>query len=196
MKKHKKIAITGGIGSGKSLATETIKNAGYFTLSSDEIVKELYDKPEIRKILKPIFPTAIGDAPDYLLDRKKISAIAFSDKAKHKELTDTVTPLVLKEIELKSETANRDAFVEVPLLFECGYDKFFDQVIVVTRPTEDRINSVMARSNLTKDEVIARINNQVNYDNLDLSPFNVIANDNDVESFKKKVLEKIKELTI
>ena len=86
MEKTIKIAITGGIGSGKSLATTALKEAGYFTLSSDAIVSELYEKLEVRQILKGIFPTAVGDAPDFLIDRKAVAKITFSNKEKHKEL--------------------------------------------------------------------------------------------------------------
>ena len=55
----KLIAITGGIGSGKSLVLSTLKKQGYPTLSSDEIVKTLYKKPAVKKILKGVFPTAV-----------------------------------------------------------------------------------------------------------------------------------------
>lgn len=192
---HKKIAITGGIGSGKSLAVSTLKNAGYLTLSSDNIVSELYEKASVRKLVKEIFPTAVSDAPDYIIDRKAVSAIAFSDKTKHKLLTDTITPLVIKEIEKRTSENSGITIVEVPLLFECGYEKLFDGVLVITRPIEERINSVLARSNLTRDEVLARMKNQVDYDSLDLSPYTIIENNGNIESLTKKVLATVKNLT-
>ena len=195
MKNYKKLAVTGGIGSGKSLATEAIKDAGYFTLSSDAIVTDLYEKAEVRKLLKNIFPTAIGDAPDYIIDRKAVAKIAFSDKLKHEELTSAITPLVLEEIEKRARENEGVTVVEVPLLFECGYEKYFDGVIVITREKEERIKSVIARSNLSREEVIKRMENQVDYDSLDLSPFAVVKNDCDKKTFTNRVLLTTKSLT-
>lgn len=195
MKKYKKIAITGGIGSGKSLATDTLKAAGYFTLSSDEIVSELYEKKEVRKILKSIFPTAVGNAPDFSIDRKAVAKITFSDKEKHKELTQAITPLVFDEIEKRSRNNAATTVVEVPLLFECDYQNNFDSVLVITREKEARIQSVITRSNLSREEILSRMSNQVDYDTLDLTPFIVIKNDCDKETFKQKVLIAIKNLT-
>ena len=196
MKNYKKIAVTGGIGSGKSLATESLKEAGYYTLSSDAIVSDLYEKAEVRKRLKSIFPTAIGNAPDYIIDRKAVAKIAFSDKIKHEELTSAITPLVMEEIERRAEKNTGVTIVEVPLLFECGYEKYFDGVIVITREKEERIKSVISRSNLTREEVIKRMKNQVDYDSFDLSPYAIIKNDGDIETLKKKVLSATKDLTI
>jgi dephospho-CoA kinase len=194
MKNYKKLAVTGGIGSGKSLATEALKEAGYFTISSDAIVTDLYEKVEVRKLLKSIFPTAIGDAPDYSIDRKAVAKIAFSNKLKHEELTRTITPLVMEEIEKRAKNNEGVTVVEVPLLFECGYEKYFDGVIVITREKEERIKSVITRSNLSREEVIKRMENQVDYDSIDLSPFSVIKNDCDKELFISKVLLTVKNL--
>ena len=194
MKNYKKLAVTGGIGSGKSLATEALKEAGYFTLSSDAIVTDLYEKVEVRKLLKSIFPTAIGDAPDYLIDRKAVAKIAFSNKLKHEELTRTITPLVMEEIEKRAKNNEGVTVVEVPLLFECGYEKYFDGVIVITREKEERIKSVITRSNLSREEVIKRMENQVDYDSLDLSPFAVVKNDCDKATFINSVLLAVKNL--
>ena len=194
MKNYKKLAVTVGIGSGKSLATEALKEAGYFTLSSDAIVTDLYEKVEVRKLLKSIFPTAIGDAPDYLIDRKAVAKIAFSNKLKHEELTRTITPLVMEEIEKRAKNNEGVTVVEVPLLFECGYEKYFDGVIVITREKEERIKSVITRSNLSREEVIKRMENQVDYDSLDLSPFAVVKNDCDKATFISRVLLAVKNL--
>lgn len=194
MKNYKKLAITGGIGSGKSLATEALKNAGYHTLSSDAIVTDLYEKAEVRKLLKSIFPTAIGDAPDYIIDRKAVAKIAFSNKIKHEQLTSAITPLVMEEIEKRARNNKGVTVVEVPLLFECGYEKYFDGVIVITREKEERIKSVISRSNLSREEVIKRMENQVDYDSIDLSPFSVVKNDCDKELFISRVLLTVKNL--
>lgn len=194
MEKTIKIAITGGIGSGKSLATTALKEAGYFTLSSDAIVSELYEKLEVRQILKGIFPTAVGDSPDFLIDRKAVAKITFSNKEKHKELTDAITPLVFREIERLAKEKGGITIAEVPLLFECGYQDDFDGVIVITREKEARIQSVINRSNLSREEVLKRMANQVDYETLDLSKYTVIKNDSSSLALKSKVLHAIENL--
>ena len=102
----------------------------------------------------------------------------------------------MEEIERRAEKNTGVTIVEVPLLFECGYEKYFDGVIVITREKEERIKSVISRSNLTREEVIKRMKNQVDYDSFDLSPYAIIKNDGDIETLKKKVLSATKDLTI
>ena len=194
MDKKTVTAVTGGIGSGKSTALEILSNAGYEVLSSDKIVHELYEKRSVKKILKSIFPDAVSGVIKLKLNKKRVAELAFSNKALHKKLTDAITPLVLKEILYRTKDATGKIFVEVPLLFECGYQGYFDKVLVVTRDKVKRIESVKTRSNLTEQEIIARMKDQVDYDALDLSPFITINNDGDFSSLKEKVLSFAKSL--
>ncbi len=194
MQKNKLIALTGGIGSGKSLALSALKDAGYNTLSCDEITSDLYEKRKIKLILKKMFPTAVKGFFNPTIDRKEISKIAFNDKIKHAELTATITPLVMREVLRRAKKIGGTVFVEVPLLFECGYQDEFDGVMVITRPVNERVKSVMARSNLTEEQVFARIKNQTDYDNFDLSKYMVIENTGNETALKEKVLNIAKEL--
>ena len=195
MDKNKKlIAVTGGIGSGKSSALKIIKDAGYYTLSSDLIVSELYEKRRVKKLLKTLFPDAVTGLIKLKIDRKKISQKVFFDKVLHKKLTALITPLVLEEILRKTAKKTGLLFVEVPLLFECGYEKNFDKVLIISRALSARIESIQKRSNLTEQEILARIKNQFDYDNADLSPYTVIENDGSINDLQDKILSFIKEL--
>ena len=159
MKDTKMIAITGGIGSGKSTATSILKELGYTVFSSDEIVSELYKTRRVAKIIKTLFPTAVKGL--FLkIDRKALSNIVFNDKEKLALLTNAITPLVLDEIIKRKERTKGLCFAEVPLLFECNYQDKFDGVLVIYRPLKDRIESVKTRSNLTEQEILARISAQ------------------------------------
>ena len=148
----------------------------------------------MKKFLKRLYPTAVKGLINLKIDRKEIARITFSDKVKHKELTDRVTKMVLKEILARGKKFGGVVFAEVPLLFECGYQGYFDKVLVVTRDKVKRIESVKTRSTLTEQEIIARMKDQVNYDALDLSPFITINNDGDFSSLKEKVLSFAKSL--
>lgn len=191
----KLFAITGGIGSGKSSVLSILKEAGYHTLSSDQIVAELYKTHKVKSLLKEMFPTAVSGKKRLTLNRAEISKQVFVDKVKHELLTKTITPLVLQEILKKAKRTTTPLFVEVPLLFECKYQDYFDGVIVVMRDKNARIESVKTRSNLTEQEILARIKTQVDYDKLDTSPYIVIMNDCDIIALKDKVLKITKELT-
>ena len=194
MKTKLVIAITGGIGSGKSLALATLDSAGYQTFSSDKIVGELYQKRSIKKLLKKMFPTAVSGRLRLVIDKAEIAKITFNDKQKHAELTSAITPLVLKEIQKRVNNLQGVVFVEVPLLFECSYQNEFDKVLVVVRDKNARIESVKARSNLSTEQVLARMNNQVDYDTIDLSNYIVINNDGDKQNFERKILKIAKSL--
>ena len=190
----KLIAITGGIGSGKSLALSILKSEGYYTLSSDQITAELYEKRKIKLLLKNMFPVAVKGFFNPKIDRSKISEIVFNNKEKLEQLTATITPLVVAEIQKRAKKVKENLFVEVPILFERGYQNQFDKVIIITRAMEDRINSVKIRSNLSKEQVLDRIKNQFDYENADLSPYFSIQNDGSAEVLKQKLLDAIKNI--
>ena len=99
----KLIAITGGIGSGKSLALSILKSEGYYTLSSDQITAELYEKRKIKLLLKNMFPVAVKGFFNPKIDRSKISEIVFNNKEKLEQLTATITPLVVAEIQKRAK---------------------------------------------------------------------------------------------
>ncbi len=193
MKNKHLIAITGGIGSGKSLALSTLQENGYAVLSSDKIVTSLYEKRKIKLLLKSLFPTAVTGKIKLNVDRKIISACVFNDHEMLKKLTDLITPLVMEEILKRYKKAKTSVFAEVPLLFECGFEKHFDQVIVVMRDTNARIESVKSRSNLSEEQIVARMNAQFNYDNNDLSKHIVVNNNGAKERLKQKILDIAKE---
>lgn len=196
MKLNKVVALTGGIGSGKSYALSVLSDAGYPTLSSDEIVKELYQTNAVKKKLKRLFHLAVTGKKELVLDKSIIANTVFKDQKLHQKLTKTITPLVLKEIKKRTKGMIGLVFVEVPLLFECKFQKYFDAVMVIMRDKNTRISSVMARNNMTEDQVLERMNKQVDYDNLDLSECLVIENNGDLSFFKGKVLQIAYELDI
>lgn len=195
MKNYKTIAVTGGIGSGKSIALSIIAGAGYKTLSCDCITADLYNKRKIKLKLKKLFPTAVKGFFNPVIDKIELSKIVFNDSEKLELLTSTITPLVMEEVVNRAKALNQTVFVEVPLLFERKYENKFDNVLVITRPLKDRIDSVKTRSNLTEEQIKARINAQVNYEQIDLSAYTVIMNDGDKTALKEKVLDAVKKLT-
>lgn len=126
----KRIGITGGIATGKTTFLGLLKEMGFLTFSCDEVVEQLYKEPEVTKKVKELF----GFSSD--LDKIKILEAIVSDPGLKKRLEEVFHPRVkdrmlnfFREAEKKGEKV---VFVEVPLLFECGWEKYFDEVWVIT----------------------------------------------------------------
>ena len=186
------IAITGGIGSGKSQVLAILESAGEKVISCDRITDELYATPKVKKILGKMFPSSREGFFKRRINKRKIAVEVFADGEKLRNLTDFLTPLILQESLIRANRLGGRVFVEVPLLFECNAQDEFDKVIVIARDKEKRISSVMARSNLTREQVLERISAQFDYDSTDLSKYTVILNDGDLKSLEQKTLELIK----
>lgn len=158
----KKIAITGGIGSGKSTVLSFLKENGYPVFSCDEIYKQLLlDREYIEKIEK-LFPSAVQNGQ---VERQVLADIVFKDKQALEILNGIAHPLIMERLyENMRNCTNILAFAEVPLLFEGNYQSQFDAVIVVQRSKEQRIAAIVARDGLTRIEAMRRISAQFDYD--------------------------------
>ena len=188
--KRLKIAITGGIGSGKSTVSEIIRNFGYAVYDADEIYNGLLtDENIVGSIYDALSLKKVYVDGKIIFDKKLVSKTVFSDKEKLKTLNELSHALVYAKIEdiFKKHDENKPIFFEIPLLFESGKDGDFDKIIVVKRNVEDRIEAVMKRSNLTFDEITARINSQINYDNLSFIEHTLIINDGSFSELIEKV---------
>ena len=156
------IAVTGGIGSGKSSVTAYLKELGYETYSCDEIYKEVIILPEYKKEICLYFPEAAVEGE---IDRRKLSEIIFNNQEKRKLLNSVSHPLIMARLYEQMRQSTQDyIFAEIPLLFEGGFDKQFDRIIVVLRDKEQRIQSVQKRDNISAENVEKRIENQYNYE--------------------------------
>ena len=137
------VAITGGIGAGKSEALYAFQKAGAATVSSDEIVHNLLGKPEVRDaIVRELGEGVLG--ADREIDRARVAEIVFADRAKLDFLEGLLHPLVSAEYlrwrEQLAALPNPPAVcvTEVPLLYETGSDARFDKVVVITAPPKLR----------------------------------------------------------
>lgn len=152
-----KVAVTGGIGAGKSEFMRAVKELGIRTYSADEINAELLrDKRYIEK-LSAAFPLAVKDGK---VDKAALREEVFSNEKQRKTLNALAHP----EIRRKIEEITGDAVVEVPLLFESGMTDLFDRVIVVTAGEDVRINRVVSTRNISKDLAKNIIKNQATDD--------------------------------
>lgn len=193
-KKSMIVAVTGGIGSGKSFFTELLKEKGFSVLSCDKIAREIFEDYSMKKKLKKLFPSAVSGKIFLKVDRKKISDIVFIDEEALSRLNALTHPVIIEKTIKRAKKLKSPVFVEVPLLFEANCSHLFDKTVVIVRDKNERIDSVINRSNLTKEEVLSRMANQVDYDTLDLSNYIVINNDGNEENLKSQLYPMLQKL--
>jgi dephospho-CoA kinase len=137
------VAITGGIGAGKSEALAAFRRHGAATVSSDEIVHELLRHDDVKHAVVERLGLGVV-APDGELDRAAIGSAVFNDSAALAWLEALLHPLVSAEyLRWREQLAQLPSpppvcVTEVPLLYEAGSDSQFDKVVVVTAPTKLR----------------------------------------------------------
>ncbi len=187
-----KIAITGGIGSGKSTVGRIISDYGYCVFSCDAVYAEIVRQPQFVNMLATEFGKTIRSA-DGGLDRGELSRLVFSDCKKLKRLNEITHPLIMEKM-FSMAKGKGLCFFEVPLLFECDYEDKFDGVIVVLRDREKRIAEVVRRDGLSRQEVCARMCNQFDYDNAEFDGYFVIHNDGTLETLNWQVADLLSEI--
>lgn len=180
-----KIAITGGICSGKSTVAKIIKEKGYTVLSCDEIYCELLNDVNFINLIDDEFKGIKNS--DGTLDRKKLSQVVFGDSVKLKKLNSITHPQIMQRaIEQMSDDGM--FFCEVPLLFEGGFEQLFDNVIVVLRDEDARVNELVKRNRIDENQAILRIKSQYDYQNSDFIKYYVIHNDGNLIDLQQKTL--------
>ncbi|NUY82272.1 dephospho-CoA kinase [Flavobacterium sp. MAH-1] len=156
----KVIGLTGGIGSGKSTVARYFEELGVPVYYADDAAKEVMKTPAMLVSLQNIFGNDV--VIDGVLDRKKLSTLVFSDKNKLETLNSLVHPAVRKHFRAWLDNYKDVPFVirEAAILFESGSYKDCEKVITVTAPFETKIERVMQRDSVTRQDVIYRMENQ------------------------------------
>ncbi|MFA8341534.1 MAG: dephospho-CoA kinase [Rhodothermaceae bacterium] len=161
--KKLKIAVTGGIGTGKSMFCQLLEERNYKVIKADNLAKQLLAEDEnIKKnIIREFGAEAYSDgAPDV----KYLAEKVFTDPEKVKKINTIIHPATISKIEvLMEETLKQDdlVFVESALIYEAGMEDLFDYVVAVTAEDETRFARVMERDNVSKEEIERRMDNQL-----------------------------------
>lgn len=192
----KKIAITGGIGSGKSTVSEIIRKMGYVVVSADKVYSELLlNEDFVKEICELMNISPIEKDGRVTIDRKALSALVFSDKTQLLRLNDFTHPRIMDEIFRRSEGVESLFFAEVPLLFERGYETEFDNVFVVRRQLDLRLSGTAKRDGKTEAEIRKVIDNQFDYEgNKSGYKSIIIENNGTIQELETEVSEAVKRL--
>ena len=172
------IAITGGIGAGKSVVSAILRHAGYSVYDCDSRAKMLMnDSPIIKESLIAQFGTGVYDDAGNL-NRQRLAGIIFNDAHALQYVNSVVHPAVRHDIaHWCTLQPQRPVFIETAILKEGGLELMVDQVWNVTAPLEVRVGRVMKRNNVSREEVLSRISFQTGNYMESLLPVKVIVND-------------------
>ena len=160
----KLVAITGGIGSGKSVVASVVQVMGYQVYDCDQQARRLMtDDPVVRQQLVESFGPGVYREGGSI-DRQYLSGVAFSDDESLSRLNGIVHPATINDMSRwakeQSAAGAKIAFVETALLRTAGMERLMDSVWHVTAPSQVRIGRVMERSGLTAQQVVARMEAQ------------------------------------
>ena len=187
------VGLTGGIGSGKSTVLNQFENLGIKTYSADKAAKKLINSDkDLIKSIKNLFGDNVYE--NNILDTVKLSKIVFEDPHKLKSLNSIIHPAVAKDFESFIKTINGDYIVkEVAIIFETNTEDNYNKIILIRAPLEERIKRVILRDNLSREDVIKRVNNQID-DSTIIDNCDYIIENNNLKDLKEKVLRIHKDL--
>jgi dephospho-CoA kinase len=194
----KKVAVTGNLYSGKSTVCQLLQKQGAFVLNADLIVHHLLLKPHVIQSVIEIFGREILDDQEKI-DRKKLSSLAFKNNELLKKLEELLHPLVLEEIQKtyyeKSSSLHKESLfvVEVPLLFEAGWQNWFDFTILVKAEMDTRRKRFLNQGYENNDFTL-RSSRQMDPKIAEKQSHAIIVNDSDLsylETQVKTILNKL-----
>jgi dephospho-CoA kinase len=150
MGKPLKIGLTGGLGAGKSLVLNLLQKKGIAVLQTDHLGHEILREKRFSKALTGQLGKGILDRRG-IIDRKKLARVVFNRPSQRKKLNELLHPEIRKRV---AQWIARQSLrslpyamvvVEVPLLFERGYNRFFDRVLSVSAPGVQRHQRLLKR---------------------------------------------------
>lgn len=193
------VALTGGMGSGKSTVARMFKDEGAHVIDFDYLARLVVepDKPAWRDIVNYFGPEILSS--DGTLNRSALAEIVFSDDKSRKALERFTHPRIFEERDALIKAIKRkDPFsiviVDFPLLFELGLDKMFDKVILAYVPRAVQIRRAIKRGCLGKEEAEKRLNAQIAIEEKRSLSDYIIDNQGSLNDTRDQVRKVIREL--
>ncbi len=155
------LGVTGGIGSGKSTVCKIFNVLGIPVFSADDEGHSIMEtdtglKDELNRLIgEDLYAT--GE-----LDRSKLASLIFNDDFLLDRVNSLVHPRVFELYQEWREQQQADYVIfEAAILFEAGAEEYVDKILAVIAPLEERINRVMGRNRMTREQVMERVNKQI-----------------------------------
>ncbi|HWQ74713.1 MAG TPA: dephospho-CoA kinase [Syntrophomonas sp.] len=163
------IGLTGGIASGKSTVSKTLKELGAYIIDGDETAHSVIEphKPAWRDMLDAFGRDILN--PDDTIDRDKMGAIVFGNPDQLARLNQITHPRIMESFKedyrrIKAANPNAILVLEIPLLYETFMDRMCDEVWVVWVDYETQLKRLMDRNHYSLEEAKSRIESQIPLD--------------------------------
>mgnify|MGYP000933671883 CR=1 FL=1 len=188
------VGLTGGIGSGKSMVSRILSLMGCAVFSSDEAAKQVYFEEAVKKNVIALLGSDAYKS-DCEIDRSYISSKIFSDTSLLQSLNGIIHPAVAQSFNAFVNTHPKAIIIkETALLFEAGIDKEVDMIVTVAADEEIRVERVMHRDGLSRNEVLKKIKSQLSQEEKIKKSHYVIYNNNNRSLIEQcaELIEKLK----
>ena len=184
------VGLTGGIGSGKSVAGDFFIELGIDVIDADHVSKNILDDNEsAKKLFLEHFGEKFIDKNNNV-DRALLRDEIFKNEDKKEALESIIHPLVREEILNFIENSNSIyKIIMVPLIYETNSQDFYDKIVVVDCKEENQIIRASKRDNKTKNDIINIMKNQASSDERMSIADEVIKNDSSLDDLKKQVIK-------
>lgn len=186
------IGLTGGIASGKSTVSYYLMTHGYEVIDADEISRHALE-PGTKAFNKVIEHFDVLEKG--IINRTKLGDIVFNNK-KEKEYLENILHPYIREVIIDRINHSKHSlvFIDVPLLFEAGWNDLCDHTIVVSCLKEIQIQRVLLRDHCTYEQAMARINNQMSLEEKEKRADFIIHNNTNYYDLEKEILKVLKEV--
>ena len=181
------VAVTGGIGSGKSTVGQMFAQSGAIVIDSDQLARDVLERGSIG------FNEVVAKFGDEILkngeiDRQLLASIVFKDPKKRSELEQVTHPLIRKAFaEVVARSANNSIIInQIPLLVESNHDYKFDYVITISANESIRTQRLLKRG-LTADQIRQRMQAQATDQMRESISDSVIMNESDEQNLLDQV---------
>ena len=158
----KRVGITGGIGCGKSTVVAEFRKLGVQAFVADEVAAAYYRNPAFLVDIRNLFGDEVFLA-DGSADKRRIAARVFADSRALEALNNLVHPRVMADFETFCRQYDGEPYVlfESAILFDCGLDSRMDKTLCVYLDLPERIERLQGRDGATKEQIMARVANQM-----------------------------------
>ena len=176
-----KVALTGNMGSGKSVVCKFFEMLEVPVFYADKEAKKLYSNSEILQKIRNLFGNEVFTS-DENINKKALANIVFSDKEKLKELNALIHPEVYKMFDQWAKQHKNKPYCmqEAAIVFESGGYKRFDKTILVHAPDEILIERIIKRDGISRHEAMERLKNQMDQEKKKKLACYLLNNDNSI----------------
>ncbi len=183
------IGITGSIATGKSTAVEYLKKLGVLVFDADIISKEILDDKSTAKEVSEKFGEKILKGKK--INRKKLRQMVFENKEKLEILNKIMHPKIINELKKKIESNREEnlVFVDIPLLYEVGFENEVDKIVVVYCASEIQLERLMRRDHIDYNEAQMAIKSQMSLKDKMKRADYLIENNGSINDLQEKVHE-------